>query len=240
MPSPRAQLATVSHRRELGLLAAAITRRVNRIAMAANTADIDLWWNRAGPEVVALVARGHDAAAALARRYLATHAAAEGVLLRPAAVTANTAELTTSLRVTGPVAFKTNMRISEDPAVARRVMGQMLGGSAQRLTLGGDRATVMRTFTESEAIAGWRRVGGGCPFCTMLISRGAVYSKNTADFPSHDSCKCSAVPLYRREPEPESVRRLAEQWGEVTAGATGPDKLRAWREHLTETAAAGA
>ena len=236
MPSPRAQQATALHRRDLQLLATAISRRVNRIAMAADPADIDRWWARAEPEVVRVVSQGHDVAAALARRYLAGHAAMEGVQVAPAAVTANQAEIATSLHVTGPVAFKTNIRISEDPGVARRVMGQALSGSAQRLTLNGDRATTMRTFRESDEIAGWRRVGGGCAFCSMLISRGAVYSKRTVEFQAHDHCKCSAEPLYEREPEPESVRVLQEAWGEATRGTSGAESLKAWRDYLAERA----
>lgn len=230
MPSPQAQQATAAHRRDLALLATALTRRVNRIAMSANPADIDSWWERSSPELVAIVAQGHDVAAALARRYLSGHAAMEGVDLAPAAVAANRAEIATSLHVTGPVAFKTNMRISADPAMARLVMARALQGATQRLTLNGDRSTTMRTFASSEVIAGWRRVGGGCAFCLALISRGAVYSKTSADFQAHDRCRCSAEPLYEREPEPESVQRLQEEWAEATDGAVGAEKLKAWRE----------
>lgn len=237
MPSPQAQAATAQHRRDLARLAAAVAGRVNRLAMSADTVDIDDWWRRASPEVIRIVAQGHDVAAGLARRYLTGHAAMEGVQLAPVAVVVNRQEIATSLQVTGPVAFKTNMRISADPSVARSVMARQLTGSAQRLTLGGDRATIMRTFTEADEIAGWRRVGGGCAFCSMLISRGAVYSKSSVDFPAHDRCRCSAEPLYEREPEPESVEVLREQWAEATAGTSGAESLRAWRDYLAERAA---
>lgn len=236
MPSPQARALTVAHRRELALAVQAVTRRVNRLAMSADTVDIDDWWRRASPEVIRIVAQGHDVAAGLARRYLTGHAAMEGVQLAPAAVAVNRQEVATSLQVTGPVAFKTNMRISADPSVARSVMARQLTGSAQRLTLGGDRATIMRTFTEAEEIAGWRRVGGGCAFCLALISRGAVYSKDTADFPSHDHCRCSAEVLYQREPEPREVEVLQEAWAQATAGTSGAESLRAWRDYLAERA----
>lgn len=240
MPSPRAQQLTAQHRRDLARLAATIAGQVNRVAMGADTADVDAWWARTSPQVIRVVAQGHDVAAALARRYLEQHAALEGVRLAAARAGANAQEISTSLHVTGPVAFKTNIRISEDPLVARRIMGQALSGSAQRLTLNGDRATTMRTFTESDQIAGWRRVGGGsCAFCSMLLSRGAVYSKDSVEFQAHDRCKCSAEPLYEREPEPESVRVLQDQWAEATAGRSGVDALKAWREHLDAGAAAG-
>lgn len=232
MPSPRAVQRTAAHRRDLARVSASVAVQVNRAARMANPSDIDAWWARVSPAVLRTVARGHDIAAALARRYMEDHAALEGVRLDPVRVAADRREMATSLLVTGPVAFKTNMARTGDPGVARRVMGSQLVGAAQRLTLAGDRATVMGTFRESEVIAGWRRVGGGCAFCTMLISRGAVYSKDTADFQAHDRCRCSAEPLYEREPEPESVRRLQEQWGEATEGVDGPRKLLAWRDYL--------
>lgn len=232
MPSPRAQLATAAHRRDLALLATALTRRVNRIALGADTTDIDRWWERASPELIRVVAQGHDVAAMMARRYLLEHAEVEGVSLDPVRSSANRQEIGTSLHVTGPVAFKTNMRISENPAVARSVMANQLRGSTQRLVLAGDRATIMGTFQASDEIAGWRRVGtGSCAFCAMLLSRGAVYSKDTADFQAHDRCGCSAEPLYEHEPEPEEVLRLQDEWAEATAGASGAEALKAWRAY---------
>lgn len=224
--------ATTAHRRDLAILATALTRRVNRISMAADPVDIDRWWDQASPELIAIVAQGHDVAAALARRYLTGHAAIEGVDLDPVTIGANRREIATSLHVTGPVAFKTNMRISADPARARLVMSTALRGSAQRLTVAGDRATIVGTVQGSDQIAGWRRISSGssCAFCAMLVSRGAVYSKASADFQSHDHCSCSPEPLYEREPEPEDVRRLQEQWAEATGGVTGAEKLKAWRQ----------
>jgi hypothetical protein len=121
-------------------------------------------------------------------------------------------------------------------------MASQLAGSGERLMLEGDRATTMATFKAREQMAGWRRVRGRsdpCPFCLMLIGRGAVYSKNSATFQSHDRCACRAEPLYRREAEPEEVRRLSQQWSEATAGATGPEAVRAWRAFATAQQAAG-
>lgn len=240
MPSPRAQQRTAQHRRDLIRLAATIGAQVNRAALMADTTDIDEWWRKASPAVIRIVAQGHDVAAALARRYLGQHAELEGVRLQPARLVANVQEIATSLHVTGPVAFKTNMRISADPAVARRVMGQALAGSAQRLTVNGGRATVLGTFRESDEIVGWRRVGtGSCAFCAMLLSRGAVYTREaTVDFQAHDRCGCSPEPLYEREPEPESVQKLQEQWAEATAGTSGKEAIRAWRDYLAEKASA--
>ena len=53
-------------------------------------------------------------------------------------------------------------------------------------------------LADSQAI-GWRRITGGhgCGFCKMLADKGAVYSKETVYFASHDSCDCSSQPVFR-------------------------------------------
>lgn len=75
---------------------------------------------------------------------------------------------------------------------------QKVAGGLQRIVANADRQTVMESATADPEAKGWKRVGGGdCGFCQMLISRGAVYSEATAQFKSHDNCKCSAVPEWR-------------------------------------------
>lgn len=71
-------------------------------------------------------------------------------------------------------------------------------GGVQRIISDADRGSVIRSSLQDRATAGWQRMGaGGCSFCLMLISRGAVYSEATADFASHDNCHCQAVPIFR-------------------------------------------
>lgn len=73
----------------------------------------------------------------------------------------------------------------------------MASGGLQRIIFNADRNTVMRSSVQDRRALGWAREGNGeCEFCSMLISRGAVYSKATADFAAHDNCKCVAVPEY--------------------------------------------
>jgi len=83
-------------------------------------------------------------------------------------------------------------------------------------------------------VAGFRRVTSGspCAFCSMLASRGAVYSRRGADFQAHDGCSCSPEPVWEHEQEPPEVVELQRQWREVTAGKSGKDALRAWRRHV--------
>lgn len=74
----------------------------------------------------------------------------------------------------------------------------------------------------------------------MLVSRGAVYSKDTSKFRSHDHCRCFATPVFNDSQLPAESERLAEEWAEVTKGLSGDDAQKAWRDHIkTKTAGAG-
>lgn len=73
----------------------------------------------------------------------------------------------------------------------------MLEGGVQRRILNVARETITGSSVADPKSHGWQRVGHGeCGWCLMLISRGAVYSKATADFSSHDSCRCTAQPAW--------------------------------------------
>jgi hypothetical protein len=77
----------------------------------------------------------------------------------------------------------------------------MAAGGLQRIIFNADRETVMQSSIQDRyARGGWSREGSGeCGFCSMLIGRGTVYSKGSADFASHDRCKCVAVPAFGGE-----------------------------------------
>lgn len=233
MPSPRARELTSRHRQQLRIVAEVVRRRMRRLLAGATPADIDAWWARVEPEAVRLVLRGADAAATLGERYLRRHALLEGVELEPVRAVPGRQQVAESLRVTGPVGFKTHMARTGSEAASLRAMAERMTGAATRHTMSGERDTIMRTFAERDEIVGWRRVDDGdpCAFCAMLVSRGAVYDKDTVRFQAHDSDGCTPEPLYRREAEPPEVRRLYEEWVDVTAGTSGAESVRAWRQH---------
>lgn len=80
-------------------------------------------------------------------------------------------------------------------------------GGLQRIIFDADRETVMRSSIADPAAVGWQRTGeGACPFCRMLIGRGAVYSESTVTFKSHDNCRCGALPDF-------DSPRLTIRWG---------------------------
>lgn len=233
MPSQQARQLTSLHRRELGLISTAVTNRVLASARAADVDDIDLWWEQAGPGIAAQAVQGFDLTATLALRYLRRHAATERVALDPVRAEVDRARVSESLRVSGPVAFKTNIRAGGDPLVARRAMSEKLRGAATRIILGGSRDTATATVESADQVAGWRRVTAGspCAFCAMVASRGAAYKERTGlrapQFHDHD--RCTYEPLYEVEPEPADVVELRRRWDETTDGLSGVDALNAFR-----------
>jgi len=73
-------------------------------------------------------------------------------------------------------------------------------GSASSLILDGGRQTILEATAQDPAATGkWARVAGptSCEFCSMLASRGPVYSSSSVEFASHDHCGCSAAPEFR-------------------------------------------
>jgi hypothetical protein len=78
-------------------------------------------------------------------------------------------------------------------------LAALVAGGVQRRIADHVRLTISDSSIADPAAKGWRRVGDGssCPFCSMLLGRGAVYSEATADFKSHDGCGCTAAPAWR-------------------------------------------
>lgn len=60
------------------------------------------------------------------------------------------------------------------------------------------RDTITTNRRRDPEAVGWQRVSaGGCSFCRMLASRGAVYHEESAHFASHTHCHCTAQPVFR-------------------------------------------
>jgi hypothetical protein len=79
----------------------------------------------------------------------------------------------------------------------------LIEGGMQRRILNFSRLTLTESAVDDPAASGWQRVGAGeCEFCALLIGRGAVYSEASADFASHDNCRCFAEPAFEGLPRP--------------------------------------
>ena len=104
----------------------------------------------------------------------------------------------------------------------------LVTGGAQRRILNFSRLTLTGSAVNDPASSGWQRTGvGECGFCRMLIGRGAVYSEATADFASHDNCRCQAVPAFDGLPKP------VEPFTPSTRGVSDADRARA-RAYIAE------
>ena len=103
----------------------------------------------------------------------------------------------------------------------------LVSGGLQRIIADADRGSITGSSLADPHAAGWQRLGGGgCAFCAMLVERGAVYSEATADFASHDHCRCTAVPIFKGA-EPISVR----DYTPTARNITDADRARV-REYL--------
>lgn len=90
----------------------------------------------------------------------------------------------------------------DERALLRTALVRVDGGMVRRI---GDvgRETVMASSVRDPQARGWQRYAvGGCAFCVMVASRGAVYTERTANFASHDNCRCTAAVAFVGEPVP--------------------------------------
>lgn len=90
----------------------------------------------------------------------------------------------------------------------------LLEGGLQRRVVNFGRFTIMSSSVGDKYAGGWQRLGQGknCDFCDVLISRGNVYSEDTADFGAHDHCNCVAVPAFKGEPKPVKPYTPSTRW----------------------------
>jgi hypothetical protein len=150
----------------------------------------------------------------------------------PPPVSFSAEQVATSMTVTGPIEARRLTGLGRPLAEVRRAVLNSSSSAGMRLAMSGGRDRIIAAVKADDRALGYARVGSGhaCGFCSMLISRGPVYSKGTADFRAHDRCSCGARPVYRRadgwSPQAKALRDL---WGESTAGKSGRDALNAFR-----------
>lgn len=85
----------------------------------------------------------------------------------------------------------------------------LVSGGIQRRITNYSRDVITTSAVRDPRARGWMRTGRGeCGFCAMLVSRGAVYSKATVDFASHDHCKCGAAPAW----SPQQITAVKDEF----------------------------
>lgn len=109
----------------------------------------------------------------------------------------------------------------------------ILGGIQKRIT-NVSRQTVMESSYRDPKARGWMRIGGGgCDFCTMLISRGEVYTESSVDFSAHDHDKCSSAPAWNETQVNESLRPYVDN-AKGRADSTKATENTAAREWIAD------
>lgn len=214
---------TEQHRilqRRLAALTVAQMRQLWRLLDPENLPASSEDWLTA---TVAMIERNHAASAALSARYFVQFRQTEvrdGAFQLPPAPILNREQATTSLTVTG-ISRVAQGKAAVDTAAA----------AAVRLVLNGGRGTLVDAVEADPVAIGWIRVTDGdpCAFCALLASRGPTFkSQGSAGFQAHDSCACTAEPVYDRNTEwPGRNREWADLYSEVAQGQ--PDPLNAFR-----------
>ena len=214
---------TEQHRilqRRLAALTVAQMRQLWRLLDPENLPASSEDWLTA---TVAMIERNHAASAALSARYFVQFRQTEvrdGAFQLPPAPILDREQATTSLTVTG-ISRVAQGKAAVDTAAA----------AAVRLVLNGGRGTLVDAVEADPVALGWIRVTDGdpCAFCALLASRGPTFkSQGSAGFQAHDSCACTAEPVYDRNTEwPGRNREWADLYSEVAQGQ--PNPLNAFR-----------
>lgn len=213
-----------------------------------------------------VVRKGHSSAQALAKvnhRQARRAAGVKGTVKVPAGEAFNAEQAESSLRYIGAVAPAKREEVVFDrpffnsqPTVTKQEVG---AAAARRVVQSG--MSMARAAAEADKAAiGWARVTqgeGACYFCSMLESRGMVYSVDSfevSDFrfednslpptvlsgeltaKTHDHCRCILVPVYSRTSEVQkSADALYATWKDVQRqfawlrSATGSNMIQIWR-----------
>lgn len=193
---------TTTHRQAQLTLRAAVLRDLTRLWPAMDWSDLDrtfpAWAQAAGT----LIIRNRATSSSLAAAYYRAFRFAEGLTDPAPVVLAKpipAEKLAVTLRVTAYAGVKAAAArgVQADTAMANAFVRS--SGAISRLVLEGGRETIRETTIADPLARGWRRVTGGkpCSFCSMLASRGGVYTEASADFQAHDHCGCSIAPSWR-------------------------------------------
>lgn len=192
---------TQTHRAQQLLLRRATVARLAKLWPALDWTRLDATYPAFAVQVGALVQANRMTSAGLSAQYLRAFRKAHGVPGELKVVFAEPLivdQFTTSLRVSSVVAAKNAASRGELAAEAMSDAFTLTSGEMSRLVLDAGRETVRATSIADPRCEGWERIvsRGACSFCVMIAGRGAVFSKDSADFQSHGSCGCTAAPVF--------------------------------------------
>lgn len=188
------------HRDDLAKLSGFSQRDLSRALAGLGDAGPDELRDALMELVPALGDRYGDMAAALGADF---YEAAREAAAAPGAFSAELAPLPGSARYEALVRWGVDPLYHPDAhdlskMTAQQLVRSLVSGGLQKIVTNADRLTVVENTQRDPASSGWRREtrAGACRFCRMLHDRGAVYSRDTVTFSSHDHCHCSASPAF--------------------------------------------
>lgn len=192
---------TERHRTAQLALRALALRQVLEIWPAFDVDDAPRSWPPVESALLAVIGERRAVSASLAAGYFDAFRRAEGVggVATPMLAAFDEGAITrarTSLQVTGYVTTERLRALKHaDPA---RVALVRVSGAVTRHVLDGGRETLLASVRNDRRTRGWARVTSAepCEFCTMLASRGGVYTATSGVFQAHDHCGCSLEPQF--------------------------------------------
>lgn len=211
-------------------LAAALARQVaHALSALLDVSRLKLTLPQLSAAIAALVHRYGQAQALAAVEYYQAARLEAGVAGKFTPVPANPPGLDA---VTASVDWATRNLWSPQPDVAGA--HQAVQAAAEKLTLDTGRDTIIGAVESDRKARRWARVvePGACYFCIMLAVRGDVYSEHTADFQTHDHCRCHPAPVFTAYEPSAQVRQWQALWRESTAGTSGKGSVAAFRKAL--------
>ncbi|GIG61130.1 hypothetical protein Lfu02_55020 [Longispora fulva] len=150
-------------------------------------------------------------------------------------------DITTSLRLAGPIAVQSAVSVGIDTATAMQSALVHWTGEMLRWLLVGGRTFLLNQTVNDHKAKGFQRVASGraCAFCAMLASRGPVYrSRMSAKYKKtgglyHRQCSCSIEPVWSTTAKlPPSSQVYRDLWHDSTVGFSGDAALNAFRRAL--------
>lgn len=106
---------------------------------------------------------------------------------------------------------------------------KLVTGVVEKYSLDPGRFTIIDAVHNDRQSTGWARSvePGACSFCLLLATRGAIYrSERTADFRSHDHCRCHVEPLFGPYEPSAEIRRAQALYRSVKGTVRGPAAVR--------------
>jgi len=192
---------TERHRTAQLALRALALRQVLEIWPAFDVEDATRSWPSVETALLAVIGERRVISASLAARYFEAFRRAEGVGGVATPVLAAFDEdavgrAKTSLQVTGYVTTERLRALKHtDPGKVALVR---VSGAVTRHVLDGGRETLLASVRRDRRARGWARVTSAepCEFCSMLASRGGVYTATSGAFQAHDHCGCGLEPAF--------------------------------------------